>query len=174
MPAGRPPKAVIDTKKNHMSKDELKSREAHTPVYARQDFKVPETLNEAETAVWNHLVEIYRAMSNCPVSDADRDLMEIYCRAKVAFDEADAELKVHPDAYVRIPIGYDKNMKLKWGLKANPNIKKRQDNANLCIKLFGELGLSPNARAKVGISGANADKNEPWFKSLLNWSDDDD
>ena len=168
----RAPLVNIDKEKYAKSKKYIKDREENTPVYESQNFIPPETLTEKELEVWEWLVGIFRETVNCRVSDADVHLMELYCRAKVATDEADAELKKDPRAYVIIPLGVDKDGKPKTTAKPNPNLKKRLDNANLCIKLFDQLGLSPIARARAGLKAANAKSELDIFKELMNRTDD--
>lgn len=171
--AGRKPKAFIDTDKNHMPKAEREARANSTPVYQSQEFIAPETLSARERKVWDWLVKIFRETTNCMVSDADVHLMELYCRAKVAADEADAELKKDPRAYVIVECGgVDKYGEPKTQLKPNPNIKKRHDNMVLCLKYFEELGLTPIARARAGVKAANAKKDEDMFAWFMNRSDD--
>ena len=170
--AGRRPKTYIDTDKNHMSKREKEMRDNTTPVYQSQEFVPPTTLTAAERAVWDWLVKIFRETTNCMVSDADVHLMELYCRAKVAADEADAELKKDGRAYILVPLGKDKNGEVKTTAKPNPNIKKRHDNMVLCLKYFEELGLTPLARARAGVKGTNAKKDEDLFAKFMNRSDD--
>ena len=168
----RLPNVNIDKEKYAKSNKYIKEREENTPVYESQNFIPPETLTEKELEVWNWLVGIFRETVNCRVSDADVHLMELYCRAKVAADEADAELKKDPRAYIIIPLGVDKDGKPKTTAKPNPNLKKRLDNANLCIKLFDQLGLSPIARARAGLKAANAKSELDIFKELMNRTDD--
>ena len=169
---GRRPKTYIDTDKNHMSKREKEMRDNTTPVYQSQEFKAPDTLTTKEREVWDWLVKIFRETTNCMVSDADVHLMELYCRAKVAADEADAELKKDGRAYILVPLGKDKNGEIKTTAKPNPNIKKRHDNMVLCLKYFEELGLTPIARARAGVKGTNAKKDEDLFAKFMNRSDD--
>ena len=169
---GRRPKTYIDTDKNHMPKAEQEARKNATPVYQSQTFAPPETLTAAEREVWDWLVKIFRETTNCMVSDADVHLMELYCRAKVAADEADAELKKDGRAYILVPLGKDKNGEIKTTAKPNPNIKKRHDNMVLCLKYFEELGLTPLARARAGVKGTNAKKDEDLFAKFMNRSDD--
>ena len=168
----RLPNVNIDKEKYAKSNKYIKDREENTPVYESQNFIPPETLTEKELEVWHWLVGIFRETINCRVSDADVHLMELYCRAKVAADEADAELKKDPRAYIIIPLGVDKDGKPKTTAKPNPNLKKRLDNANLCIKLFDQLGLSPIARARAGLKAANAKSELDIFKELMNRTDD--
>ena len=170
--AGRRPKTSIDLDKNHMSKREKETRDNTTPVYQSQEFKAPDTLTTKEREVWDWLVKIFREATNCMVSDADVHLMELYCRAKVAADEADAELKKDGRAYILVPLGKDKNGEVKTTAKPNPNIKKRHDNMVLCLKYFEELGLTPLARARAGVKGTNAKKDEDLFAKFMNRSDD--
>ena len=170
--AGRRPKTYIDTDKNHMSKREKEMRDSTTPVYQSQEFVPPTTLTTKEREVWDWLVKIFRETTNCMVSDADVHLMELYCRAKVAADEADAELKKDGRAYILVPLGKDKNGEVKTTAKPNPNIKKRHDNMVLCLKYFEELGLTPLARARAGVKGTNAKKDEDMFAKFMNRSDD--
>lgn len=170
--AGRRPKTYIDTDKNHMPKAEQEARANATPVYQSQEFKAPPTLTAKEREVWDWLVKIFRETTNCMVSDADVHLMELYCRAKVAADEADAELKKDGRAYILVPLGKDKNGEIKTTAKPNPNIKKRHDNMVLCLKYFEELGLTPLARARAGVKGTNAKKDEDLFAKFMNRSDD--
>ena len=169
---GRRPKTYIDTDKNHMPKAEREARANATPVYQSQEFKAPDTLTTKEREVWDWLVKIFRETTNCMVSDADVHLMELYCRAKVAADEADAELKKDGRAYILVPLGKDKNGEVKTTAKPNPNIKKRHDNMVLCLKYFEELGLTPLARARAGVKGTNAKKDEDLFAKFMNRSDD--
>lgn len=171
--AGRKPKTSIDLDKNHMSKGERELRDNVTPAYKSQEFKAPDSLTDKEREVWDWLVKIFRETTNCMVSDADVHLMELYCRAKVAADEADAELKKDGRAYIIVDCGgFDKEGNPKTQLKPNPNIKKRHDNMVLCLKYFEELGLTPIARARAGVKAANAKKDEDMFARFMNRSDD--
>jgi len=169
---GRPPK-LQNEKTGAYSKATLKAQEDSLPIYQSQEFTPPETLTDKELKVWNWLVNVFRNTVNCMVSDADVQLMELYCRAKVATDEADAELKKDNRPYILYSTGmYDKAGNVKMQLKANPNIKKRHDNALLCLKYCDQLGLSPLARARAGVKGANARQEENIFNDLINRSDD--
>ena len=69
-------------------------------------------------------------------------------------------------------IGVDKDGKPKTTAKPNPNIKKRHDNALLYLKYFNELGLTPLARARAGVRGANAKKEADIFAELLQRTDE--
>ena len=170
--SGRPPK-LQNQKTGAYTKATLKAQEESLPVYQSQEFKPPKSLNKKELEVWDWLVKIFRGTVNCMVSDADVQLMELYCRAKVATDEADAELKKDNRAYILVDTGMvDKNGQPKYQLKANPNIKKRHDNALLCLKYFNELGLSPLARARAGVKGANAKSDENILSKLCNRPND--
>lgn len=169
--AGRRPMAMPD-KSLHRSNAEIKAREEQIPVYQSQKFKTPKTLTPAEKKVWKWLVNIFRETVNCRVSDADVHLMELYCRAKVATDEADAALKADPRAYIPYEVGQESNGEIKYQLKANPNIKKRNDNMAACIRLFNDLGLSPTARAKAGMAAANAKNKGDIFERLMQRSDE--
>ena len=169
---GRPPK-LANQKTGAYTKEAEKALENSTPIYQSQEFEPPADLTEKELEVWNWLVKVFRGTYNCMVSDADKDLMQLYCRAKVATDEADAELKKNPKPYVLVALGIDKDGKPKTTAKANPNIKKRHDNALLCLKYFNELGLSPLARARAGVKGANAKEDENVFLKFMDRSDND-
>jgi P27 family predicted phage terminase small subunit len=169
----RAPRVNLDKDTQKRSNAHLKNREESTPVCQSQEFIPPETLTEKELEVWKWLVKIFRATINCKVSDADVHLMELYCRAKVATDEADAALKEDPRPYCIIDTGIkDSNGQPKVQVKPNPNVKKRNENAALCIKLFDQLGLSPLARAKAGLKAANAKEGMDVFMELMNRSDE--
>lgn len=169
----RAPLVNIDKEKYAKSNKYIKDREENTPVYESQNFIPPETLTDKERVVWDWLVGIFRATVNCRVSDADVHLMELYCRAKVAADEADAELKKDPRAYVIVNTGVlDMHGQPKVQVKPNPNLKKRAENSALCIKLFDQLGLSPLARAKAGLQAANAKSEMDIFAEIMNRSDE--
>ena len=171
--AGRKPKINVDQEVYHETKEHKQAREESTPIYQSQEFTPPPTLTEKELEVWNWLVKIFRGTVNCMVSDADIQLMELYCRAKVATDEADAELKKDNRAYILVDSGMtDKDGQPKMQVKSNPNLKKRHDNALLCLKFFSELGLSPLARARAGVKGCNAKKEQDIFEELLSRTDD--
>nr|DAX48484.1 MAG TPA: terminase small subunit [Caudoviricetes sp.] len=169
--AGRLPSITPD-KKLHRSNEELRDRNEETPIYQRQEFKMPRTLTKEERKVWKFLVQVFRETVNCRVSDADVDMMVLYCRAKVATDEADAALKEDPRAYLVYECGEDKDGNPKYVLKANPNIKKRNDNAALCIRLADQLGLSPQARARAGLKAANAKRKDDPFRKMMQRKDD--
>lgn len=169
--AGRLPSITSD-KKLHRSNEELRDRNEETPIYQRQEFKMPRTLTKEERKVWKFLVQVFRETVNCRVSDADVDMMVLYCRAKVATDEADAALKEDPRAYLVYECGEDKDGNPKYVLKANPNIKKRNDNAALCIRLADQLGLSPQARARAGLKAANAKRKDDPFRKMMQRKDD--
>ena len=169
--AGRLPSIAPD-KKLHRSNEELRDRNEETPIYQRQEFKMPRTLTKEERKVWKFLVQVFRETVNCRVSDADVDMMVLYCRAKVATDEADAALKEDPRAYLVYECGEDKDGNPKYVLKANPNIKKRNDNAALCIRLADQLGLSPQARARAGLKAANAKRKDDPFRKMMQRKDD--
>ena len=169
--AGRLPSITPD-KKLHRSNEELRDRNEETPIYQRQEFKMPRTLTKEERTVWKFLVQVFRETVNCRVSDADVDMMVLYCRAKVATDEADAALKEDPRAYLVYECGEDKDGNPKYVLKANPNIKKRNDNAALCIRLADQLGLSPQARARAGLKAANAKRKDDPFRKMMQRKDD--
>lgn len=170
--AGRRPNVIIEQEVSHKTKAHKEARENSTPIYQSQEFEPPEYLTEKELEVWNWLVKIFRGTYNCMVSDADRDLMVLYCRAKASTDEADAELKKDNRPYILVPLGVDKDGKPKTTAKPNPNLKKRHDNALLCLKYIDQLGLSPLARARAGVKGANAKTEENVFLQFMNRSDD--
>ena len=169
----RQPKVNINQDIYHETKSHKEAREKSTPIYQSQEFIAPDYLTDKEKEVWDWLATIFRGTYNCMVSDADRDLMVLYCRAKVATDEADAELKKDNRAYVLVDSGMtDKDGQPKMQVKANPNIKKRHDNALLCLKYIDQLGLSPLARARAGVKGANAKEEENVFANLMSRTDD--
>ena len=169
----RQPKVNIEQDIYHETKSHKEAREKSTPIYQSQEFIAPDYLTDKEREVWDWLATIFRGTYNCMVSDADRDLMVLYCRAKVATDEADAELKKDNRAYVLVDSGMtDKDGQPKMQVKANPNIKKRHDNALLCLKYIDQLGLSPLARARAGVKGANAKQEENVFANLMSRTDD--
>lgn len=170
----RQPKVNINQDIYHETKSHKEAREKSTPIYQSQEFIAPDYLTDKEKEVWDWLATIFRSTYNCMVSDADRDLMVLYCRAKVATDEADAALKKDNRPYILYPMGmFDKDGNEKMQLKANPNIKKRHDNALLCLKYIDQLGLSPLARARAGVKGANAKEEESIFLKIMGRSDDD-
>ena len=170
--AGRRPNVIIEQEVSHKTKAHKEARENSTPIYQSQEFIAPETLSEKELEVWNWLVSVFRQTYNCRVSDADVQLMELYCRSKVACDEADEELKKDNRPYLIFKTGmFDTDGQEKTQLKANPNIKKRHDNALLCLKFFDQLGVSPLVRAKAGIAGCNSKLEKSPFEELLNRTD---
>lgn len=139
--------------------DEIKEDgERITQVYESQHFIAPPTLTEKELEVWNWLVGIFKETNNCRISDIDVHLMELYCKAKVATDEADSELKKDPRPYILVPLGKDKDGKIRTTTKPNPFMRIRTENAMLCLKYFDQLGLSPVARARAGIGSDNSNK----------------
>ena len=180
MANGRPPKVNIDLKDNHMGSKNLKDRQEATPLYDSQEFIPPKSLTPEELVIFNRLIRIFRETKNCQVSDADMDLIEIYCKSKALYDRADAEIRKDPRPMILVVTG-SKELKGPNGprtvptttSKPNPWYKIRKDEGALCLKYFDQLGLSPVARAKVGINVANAKKEEDIFAKLLERNDDD-
>lgn len=168
---GRPPK-LQNQKTGAYTKERLKALKDSTPIYQRQTFEPPADLSDKELVIWNEKTSQFRETYNCPVSDLDLDLIRFYCQAKVKADEAYAELKKDPRPYILVPLGVDKNGKPKTTAKANPNLKKYHDNALLCLKYMNELGLSPLARARAGVKGANAKEEENMFMKFMERNDD--
>ena len=168
---GRPPK-LANQKTGAYTKAAKKALEDSTPIYQSQNFEPPADLNEKELVEWNKNVEMFRATYNCMVTDLDIDLLRFYVQAKVKADEAYEELKKDPRPYILVPLGVDKNGKPKTTAKANPNLKKYHDNALLCLKYRNELGLSPLARARAGVKGANAKEEENIFAKFMERNDD--
>lgn len=171
MPRGRRPRVISDNDVSRKTKEDIENVKTHTPVYESQEFIPPETLTPEEKKVWDWLVKIFHETVGCMVSDADVHLMELYCRAKVAADEADAELKKNRQEFILVDAGEDKDGNQKWVVKPNPNIKKRKENMELCLKFFDQLGLTPLARARVGIKAANAKKEQDLYEFLNSRSD---
>lgn len=163
----RAPRTDTDKQTQKRSNEHLCNREELTPVYQSQNFKPPKTLTAEERVVWKWLTKVFRETVNCRVSDADVHLMELYCRAKVETDRADEELKNDPRPYIIVTLGKDKDGEDRTTAKPNPNIKRRHDNALICIKLFDQLGLSPLARARAGLQAANAKDDEEIFRKLI-------
>ena len=167
---GRKPNVIVDNEVSHFTKETLKDREEYTPIYESQKFEPPKTLSKAELEVWHYLVKIFRDTRGCMVSDADLHLMEFYCRDKVAYE--DAKKRYNGQYYINVQSGYDKDGNVKYQLKTNPDYAIMKDCSAACLKWFEQLGLSPLARAKVGVAAANAKKKQNVFESILNRSDD--
>lgn len=168
----RAPRTDTDKQSQKRSNSHLENRENLTPIYQSQKFTPPKTLTKEERIVWRWLTKVFKETVNCRVSDADVHLMELYCRAKVETDKADEELKADPRQYVIVSLGKDKDGTIRTTAKPNPNIKRRHDNAALCIKLFDQLGLSPLARARAGLKAANAKDDDEVFRQLMERSDE--
>lgn len=166
--AGRRPKVIIEQETYHETKEHKEARKSSTPIYESQNFIAPETLTKKEKEVWDYIVNIFRETKNCMVSDADIHLMQMYCRDKVMLDEATKRYQANPTYWVNIENGFDKEGNQKYTLKANPDYVIIKDKTASCLKLFDQLGLSPLARARVGVKGANAKKDEDIIGSLIN------
>lgn len=171
MAKGRNPKVIPDNEISRKTKEEVEAVENNTPVYESQEFIPPEDLTTEERKVWDWLVRIFRETVNCRVSDADVHLMQMYCRSKVAADEAYKAIKKDPRYYILIPAGFDKNGNEKVISKTNPNYKIWKENSELCLKYFDQLGLTPLARARVGIKGAKSQKETDLYNFLNNRTD---
>ena len=156
---GRNPR-TLNNSAMHLTKAEIQAKEESTPIYQSQEFVMPEDLTEEEAKVWEWLVKVFRETTNCMVSDADVHLMQLYCRAKVLAD------------YVVVRTGKDKDGNPKTTTKVNEWYKIRNDNMVLCLKYFNELGLTPLARARAGVRGANAKKEADIFAELLQRTDE--
>lgn len=171
MSKGRNPRVIPDNEVSRKTKEEVIAVEENTPIYESQEFVPPEDLTKAERKVWDWLVKVFRETNNCRVSDADIHLMQLYCRTKVAADNADKEIKKDPRYYINVPIGTDKNGKDKFAVKVNPFYKIRKENFELCLKYYDQLGLTPLARARAGIKAANSKREEDVYKLFMSRSD---
>jgi P27 family predicted phage terminase small subunit len=170
----RPPKINKNVEDYKKSKEVMDRIEDNTPAYLTQKFIYPKTLNKKEKIIWDWLTTIFTETKGSRVSDADVHLMEAYCRAKVAADEADKSLKKDPSSFILVALEKDKDGKAtKTTLKANPNILKRKENTLLFIKLSSELGLSPLARAKAGLASANPKNKIDLFDKLNSRNDEE-
>lgn len=169
--SGRPTKVIIDTDKNHIPPKELKAREDATPVYESQKFIAPNTLSKKEREVWDWLVNIFRETRNCAVSDCDVHLMEMYCRDKVEYEEACE--RYDGNYYKNIDTEtFDRYGEPKFALKVNPDYQIKKEKAASMLKWFDQLGLTPLARARVGLKGANAKKEEDIFAEIMDRTDE--
>lgn len=168
---GRNPR-TLNNSAMHLTKAEIQAKEESTPIYQSQEFVMPEDLTNEEAKVWEWLVKVFRETTNCMVSDADVHLMQLYCRAKVLADYADKKYKENPRYYVVVLTGKDKDGNPKTTTKVNEWYKIRNDNMVLCLKYFNELGLTPLARARAGVRGANAKKEADIFAELLQRTDE--
>jgi len=169
------PAAIIrDRSKFKKGKKYEEDIKDNTPIYMKQDFEPPKTLNKPELIVWDYMTNIFKNTLNSPVSDADRDLIQIYCRAKVATDRADRTMKTlkYKD-YIQVRTGNkDKDDIPLYQLKPNPAAKAKKENAELCIKILTQLGLTPIARAKIGLQHANKHTGVDALKDIMNRKDD--
>lgn len=168
----RTPRVNLDKTVQNRSNKELMQREENTPVYASQKFIPPKTLNAAEKKVWKWLGEIFRATVNCRVSDADVHLMALYCQAKVAYEEARERYDANPEYWVKVENGTDQYGQPKYLVKVNSDYAIMKDKSAAMIKLFDQLGLSPLARARAGLSAANAQKDADIFEGLMARTDE--
>lgn len=168
---GRPPK-LQNTKTGHYTKAEKQAQEESLPIYQSQEFVAPSNLTEKQREVWDYMVNVFRQTKNCMVSDADIYLMQMYCRDKVMLDEAAERYRKDSTYWVKFENGYDRNGDIKYILKVNPDYIIIKDKTASCLKLTDQLGLSPLARARAGVKGANSKKDENLFQSLIDRSDD--
>lgn len=174
--SGRLPKVNIDRAVNHTTPRELKAREENTPVYEKREFEPPASLSERELATWNNLAKIFKDTHACKVSDADRDLMEIYCKCKSEYDEACVRWADNPKYYILVPTGQKVvrgNVVPTTASKVNPDYLIKRDFGKQCKVYLDQLGLSPIARAKQGIAAAQHMVEENIFAKLMDRSDDE-
>jgi len=169
--AGRKPKIKIDQEVYHETKAHKEAREMGTPIYQKQEFIPPESLNAAELKIWNNLVEIIRGTEGGYVSDADIMVMETYCKAKAEYDRACKEWNKNPTMYVEIKSGgYDKNGDAKTLLKVNQWYQIKKDFSLVMLKYLDQLGISPMGRARQGIQSTKSKKEKAMdeLKALFN------
>lgn len=166
--AGRKPKINIEQEVYHETKEHREQRESSTPIYQSQKFIPPSTLTAKEREVWDYMVNVFRQTKNCMVSDADIYLMQMYCRDKVMLDEAAIRYNKNPEYWVKKENGFDKNGDVKFILKVNPDYIIIKDKTVSCMRISDQLGLSPLARARAGIRGANAKQDEDLIANLIN------
>lgn len=158
MPAGRPPK-LENQKTGHYTKDQVEKTEQCLPIYQSQVFTPPESLTTAELKVWNELVEIIRGTIGGYVSDADRMIMEVFCKAKVEYDRACKEWNKNPKMYVQVDSGgKDRDGQPKTVLKVNQWYQIKKEFSLIMTKYLDQLGISPLGRAKQGLQATKSKK----------------
>lgn len=168
---GRKPKTtVIDNKVSKLTKQELESREEHTPVCKSQRFLPPDTLSEKELIVWNQLVEAIRETEGSYISDADIMTMEMFCKSKVEYDTACIEWAKNPQYYITVACGKTASGEIKEQIKVNPYYTIKKDFSQIMIKYLSELGISPTGRAKQGIqaTATEVQKEQNVVTALIN------
>lgn len=165
----------VDNKTYHKSNKEIETREEKTPICESQNFIPPKSLTKQELVVWEELVKILKSVQGSYISDADVMTMEIYCKAKVEYDNACKRWDKNPTMYVQIATGgIDRDGEPKTALKLNPDYQMKRDFSNIMLKYLHELGISPTGRAKQGIQATKSkmqnDREE--LLEIFNRSDD--
>lgn len=171
--AGRRPKVIVEQDVYHETKEHKEAREKSTPIYQSQEFIPPATLTAKELEVWNYIADIFRQTRNCMVTDADLHIMYMYCRDKVMMDEAMERYRKNPTYWIQVYNGEEKDGTPKYLLKVNPDYAIVKDKTTSCLKLFDQLGLTPLARARAGVKGANAQMEKKLFEKIMVRSDDE-
>jgi len=162
---------------NHKTKIQLQIEADKTPIYQKQDFPYPKEMNSMdERNVWDWLVNIFRQTSNCRASDADINLMLLYCRAKVDYEKSDEEIRKlkTEDFYIRYDTGRSTpDGDTIYQIKKNPLYEIRKESYSVIIKIGDQLGLSPLGRARQGLAAANASNPDDVLKDIQNRESDD-
>lgn len=170
--AGRPPK-LQNQKTGAYTKENKKAQLDSLPVYKTQEFIPPLELTKKELEVWEYISDIFRQTRNCMVTDADLHMMYMYCRDKVMMDEATQRYRKNATYWMPVQHGFEKNGEPKYLLKVNPDYCIMKDKTQSCLKLIDQLGLSPLARARAGVKGANAQMEKKMFEKIMGREDEE-
>lgn len=117
------------------SPTKIPKRQAGRPKDA---VAIPSTLDTAEKRIWRRIV---KAAPFGVLTRADEEILTAYTYARRTFDIAVAKLK--DDGHWR---EYGRE------IRAHPAIKVKNDASDRMAKLASDLGFSPTARARLGIS----------------------
>jgi phage terminase small subunit len=177
---GRPPKIDISTETCHMSNDEFAKRQAYTPESDPLKEEVPQELvinedGEDDTyaiTYWHELLKKIQQVKGSFVTEADRPIMVLACRAYalhrrayVRFNRATRDRGAEA-GYIKIVNGKDRDGFDTFSLKPNPDVKLLSDQSKVLLDCLSELGLTPIARAKQGIAAAK--KRDAELESFAN------
>lgn len=113
------------------------------PTAPRVRLDPPEHLNDVAKAKWHELTEVLDAMKL--LQTADVTALELCCVAYARYREA-ADYVAKTGSVMKSPKGY---------LYQSPFVNIMNQSHEQCVKLLGEFGLTPVARARLAVSSSD-------------------
>lgn len=161
------PASLIDPSKTHKSYEEIEARKKIESKLITESSEIlipPPSMSPAAKKEWNRMIALYNQMPTKILCDLDLQILKFYCEMVASYDEASKIIKkVKKEC---------KDNNIQFRLSMVDTELKIQSKCTAEIRALTEqLCLSPLARARLGVVGAQNSSSE---KSSLDALFEDD